>query len=503
MTSRVSHALSRSAAVLFCMACVPVVVIALVRICFGVALSDFRPFMNDEVSYWHETLTFSTVGFGGGYYTLGELTNPSGMTPFGPHGPGFPIAYGLFGRLLGWYRHSPVVLNLAAIAFAAWVWTTLTKLSASRTMLGGAVLATFWPMVLWAPTAMQEALHHAGAIAMAGLFAHALGPAPRRGLLICGWIVIAALSFIRPTWLVLLPLWALVTARSKGRREIVLSLAGALLVGAVVLAAYSRTTAPFPTGFFFLRVLDRSESIAKIWGNLRFNLMRTIDAGDYKFVELLLRAQYWAWLAVAIVITIVWLRRRSGAQRSAPLAHVAVGTIAMATALALMLVLYTLTNWAEHRVLSAFLLFAVLVCASAPGRSAALLVSALLASNLVTAKPFLDSFTGERSDNFVWDRRGSYELADALDGRIAYHRGESRWCNTLLTSQYPPHLMVVPAGIGLSVVREPNEMRLPPHSHYLLLDEAARADFSGPIHVQPLATLPYGTLYLNLDSGCR
>lgn len=484
------------------MVCVPVVVVALVRMGFGVGLSEFRPFMNDEVSYWHETLTFSTVGFAGGYYTLGELTNPSGMTPFGPHGPGFPIAYGLFGKLLGWYRHSPVVLNLAAIAFATWVWTTLSKLTASRTMLGGAVLATFWPMVLWAPTAMQEALHHAGAIAMAGLFAHALGPAPRRWVTTCGWIVIAALSFIRPTWLVLLPLWGVVTARSKGRREIVMTLAGSLLVGVVVLAAYSRTTAPFSTGFFFLRVLDRSESIDRIWGNLRFNLMRTIDAGDYKFLELLFRAQYWAWLAVAIVITVVWFRRRSDPERSVPLSHVAVGTIAMATALALMLILYTLTNWAEHRVLSAFLLFAVLLCLAAPGRSAALLASALLASNLATAKPFFDGFIGERSDNFVWDRRGSYELADALEGRVAYHRGESRWCNTLLTSQYPPHLSVVPAGIGISVVREPNEMRLPPHSHYLLLDGPALADFSGPIHVQPLATLPYGTLYLNLDSHC-
>src|SRR5262249_42851158 len=146
---------------------------------------------------------------------------------------------------------------------------------------------------------------------------------------------------------------------------------------------------------------------------------------------------------------------------------------------------------------------AVLLCMAAPGRPAVLLASALLMSNLVTVKPFLDSFSNERSDNFVWDRRGSYELADAIDGRLVYHPGADRWCNTLPASQYPPHLIVVPAGIGLSIVREPNEMRLPPRSQFLLLDEAARADFSGPIHVQPLATLAYGTLYLNLDSGCK
>jgi hypothetical protein len=174
----------------------------------------------------------------------------------------------------------------------------------------------------------------------------------------------------------------------------------------------------------------------------------------------------------------------------------------MSVALGLMLTLYILTNWAEHRVLSAFLLFAAMLCTAAPGRSGAILASALLVSNLATIKPFLDSFTAERSENFVWDRRGSYELADAIEGRIVYRRDASRWCNTLLTSQFPPHLVVVPAGIGISVVREPNEMTVAPHSHYLLLDDAARADFRVPIRVTPLVTLPYGTLYVNLDSGC-
>jgi hypothetical protein len=483
-------------------ASVPLVVIGLVRWCFGVPVSAFRPFLSDEVSYWHETLTFSTVGFAGGYYTWGELTNASGVTPLGFHGPGFPIAYGLFGMLFGWHRHSQVVLNLAAIAAAAWAWTGLpTTLTPARMMLGGALLATFWPMVLWAPTGMQEALHHAGAIALAGLFARALAGTPPRLVNALGWITIAGLSFIRPTWLVLLPLWGFATSRSQDRRSMVITFGCALILGLLVLAAYSRTTAPFPTGFFFLRVLDRSESIGRIWSNLHFNLLRTIELREYEFPEILLRVQYWAWLAASAAITAtVWLRGRSDARR--PISHVAIGTMAMSVALGLMLTLYILTNWAEHRVLSAFLLFAAMLCTAAPGRSGAILASALLVSNLATIKPFFDSFTAERSENFVWDRRGSYELADAIEGRIVYRRDVSRWCNTLLTSQFPPHLVVVPAGIGISVVREPNEMTVAPHSHYLLLDDAARADFRVPIRVTPLVTLPYGTLYVNLDSGC-
>jgi hypothetical protein len=92
------------------------------------------------------------VGFNGGYYVLGELTNPSGITPFGPHGPGFPVVWGAFGALVGIHRHSSVVLNLLAISVAAWIWTALSRLTTGRIGLSGALLVTFWPMVFWAPT---------------------------------------------------------------------------------------------------------------------------------------------------------------------------------------------------------------------------------------------------------------------------------------------------------------------------------------------------------------
>jgi hypothetical protein len=45
-------------------------------------------------------------------------------------------------------------------------------------------------------------------------------------------------------------------------------------------------------------------------------------------------------------------------------------------------------------------------------------------------------------------------------------------------------------------------MSVPPRSRYLLLDESAMSHFKRPLRVQTLATLPYGTLYLNLESGC-
>ncbi len=210
----------RSAAVLLCVAGVPVLVVTLVHAFFGVPLSAYRPIINDEVAYWHQALTFTRAGFNGGYYTLGEVTNPSGLTPFGPHGPGFAVLYGTAGSLFGWYRHSVVILNLIAIGAAAWIWASLTRASIPRLLLGAAMLLTFWHMLYWAPTGMQESLHHAGAIAIAGCFAAVLGPYRRWWVIGFGWVVLAVLAFVRPSWLILFPLWAIATTRSSSRRII-------------------------------------------------------------------------------------------------------------------------------------------------------------------------------------------------------------------------------------------------------------------------------------------
>jgi hypothetical protein len=184
--------------------------------------------------------------------------------------------------------------------------------------------------------------------------------------------------------------------------------------------------------------------------------------------------------------------------------HVVAALATLIVALAGMLVLYTLTNAAEQRVLSAFLLLAAILTLSAPGRIGLVLPAALVASNLAAAGVFLHAFKEERQDNFVWDHRPLRDLERAIEeGGVRFAPGASRWCNTLLTSQFPPFLTAVPAGIGLSVVREPEGMHRPPRSRYLLLSDDALAAFGASLHTTPLARLPYGTLSVNLDADCR
>jgi hypothetical protein len=229
-----------------------------------------------------------------------------------------------------------------------------------------------------------------------------------------------------------------------------------------------------------------------------------VTVEEYGPLELLHRLQYWLLLAAAGALAVTAWRRRL-AQRDAPTAptpHLMIVAAMMSVALAMMLLLYTLTNWAEHRVLSAFLLCGALLSVAAPGRMPLVLAGALVASNVLTASTFLRSFEQSRRDHFIWDRRGVYTLEDALAGNVSYRADQPRWCNTLLTSQFPPYLIAVPPGIGLSVVREPDQLRLPPRSRYLLLDEPAQVELKDATHITPIAELPYGTLYYNLDADC-
>ena len=492
--------LARALAVLLCTCGVPLLTLALVHWIYGVPISAYRPLINDEVVFWHQALTFSHAGFSGGYYTLNEATNPSGFTPFGPHGAGFPVLLGLFGALLGWHRHDVLVLNLLAIGAAGWMWVLCTRLTNGRLLTSALLLVTFWPMVFWAASGMQEGLHQAGAIGLAALFARALGGKPSSPLTVIGWIALVLFSYIRPSWTVLMPLWALVTAPAPTARSIAARLAGSALVAALVIVAFSRSAAPVPNSFFF--VDDVFTAARVVLTGIRVNIEGALRVTDKTELEVLNRFQYMGWLLATCVgaASLAWISRRRGERMTG---HLPIAAVSIVVIVGLLFAFYSVGNWTEHRIVSAFVLFGALVCTAAPGRLPLTLAALLVLSNVATTALFVRGFDAGHRDQFIWDRRGVYQLEEALANHVAYRPSHSRWCNTLLTAQYPPYLIAVPAGIGVSVVREPDLVPTPPRSRYLLLDAPSLAEFTTPLNVKALTTLPYGTLYENLDAHCE
>jgi hypothetical protein len=271
-----------------------------------------------------------------------------------------------------------------------------------------------------------------------------------------------------------------------------------LLYGVMILFAYNSTTAPYGTGFFFLRAASLSLPAQALVNNVQANLGRVARPDQYHPIELLQRYQYVVFLLTACAGAL-WAHR---SQTKDQTPHLLVTAMALGVALTAMLLLYEFASFAEHRILSAFLVFGVMLSLAAPGRLGPLLVAGLLIWNVVNVRMALGEFQEVWRDRFVWSGQDLSELQHALQDRVVYRQGSSRWCNTLLTSKYPSSLLAVPAGIGLSLLQKPELLRIPPRSHYLLLDDAMRAAFPVPPNLDAVATLPYGTLYVNRDSGC-
>jgi hypothetical protein len=230
----------------------PTVVSILLATRFNATLADCAPnradpLFNDEVHYWNEVAAFAGAGFGGGYFVINEHPAPATWTHFGPHGPGFPVLYGSLARLFGWRDGSGPQFNGLVVLLGALSWFLLCRPDHRRLATATVLLASFWPGLLWLPATMQESLHLAIGLVLAGLASRALGGG-RAGALATQlfFVVAAAGALIRVTWaLVLVPL-ACVAPRAVSRRYRLLILAEAAATSGCLWVAYRWLCSPYP-----------------------------------------------------------------------------------------------------------------------------------------------------------------------------------------------------------------------------------------------------------------
>jgi hypothetical protein len=479
-----------------------VLVNVLVQRCFNVGIDGFRPFINDEAYYWHQIATFQHVGFGGGYYTVEEQVNPANIVRFGFHGPVYPILYGAVARVTGWYRSTPVLFNGAVLALSVLLFVALVRPPPARLALLGGILITYWPVAYWIPTAFQETFHHAGALLVAAIFTRALGPKPSSSTVIWGWFLLTLLALVRPSWMFLMPAWAICT-RPSGRGLIAAFLIGTLVAG-VTFWAFLKTAAPYARSPLTQLGANPLAPLLAAFSLMKTNIERTNDLTPF---GALTTAQVYVFGASLLVFIVALVRRRwtwlerGPDEGSAPLlAHLALHAFNVTTIVAGMLMFYSAS---EYRILAPAFLTSALLLAVTPRRGAVVLALGILGWNVAVAPVFLSHFRETRKANFVWDRKPERVLREALQGHVRYDPHADPWCNTLLTSQLPPELFVVPAGVGISSVFPGDRLPSPLRSKYLLLDERALSDNGDRgLRLQQFGSLPYGRLYINLDASC-
>jgi hypothetical protein len=468
--------------------------------------ANFVPVWNDEVSYWHQTLTFIHAGFEGGYYTsYHEGTPAAEFTHFYTHGPWYPMLYGTIARVTGWGLGSALFTNVLLVALALAALCIAARFTIRQLIVTGLLVASFWPLMFYLFTNMQEALQQALGILLALAFYAALTQRERLKL---GYkVAIFALIFFaavtRLSWgIFFLPFFLLAGRKSWLGYLLALPAAGVATVAAMLIA--NAVGAPGNNSIF--AVLDGfsislSAGFEGLWRYLSENVTRYFAPDKYPLD---------AWLTVQIIVLVVALLGIAAVQvwrDRAALVETAFHAFNVVGIVLACWLLYIIATMGDYRIIGAHLLVTALVMVAMKRER---LVALLIISNLLFVPEFVRLYNAAIIDRkFQVSAQPISDFRALVEPHLIFDADAgSPWCNTVLfyVRDYNNLFTAVPAGFGLSFYADPVDPKLPYKSRYVLLND----DFYGRLEQraeQPdlefLVATPNGSLYLNHSSACE
>jgi hypothetical protein len=467
---------------------------ALIGHFFSSTFRDAIPWENDEVAYWLQVAGFRHAGLDTGYFVVNERPAAAAFSRFGPHGPAFPALYGTIARVTGWRPYTAPQFGIVLIVILGAVW--FARARPIRLALTAALLATFWPLVLFLPTTMQEPLHFAWAFAVAAAMAPVMHRASlSRGALAVLAALLVAGSLIRPAWaLVMIPVAALGWSAPARRRWIAVALA--ICAAGVLYVAFMIVGAPYPnsTGL----AVSSGVGGGAVWRTASL-LLRRVGPNLSSFLawapeqpmQVLLRYQALAVLAIA-------------GRRAWRAADPAAGVVALLLAITVsaIIVVGDVEGWRDYRVLGPMFLLAVLLGASANARW----VRWLAVSNVIAAPLAIAVFLSLHHDRFLADRSALTYFRREVSGVLAFDPRRPPFGNTVLVhvDAYRFYLLGLPPGIGASGAIDWHDLPHPIRSRWVLLRPRDESQRPADMRLRLLARTAAGTLYENLDwSGPR
>lgn len=468
---------------------------------FGTGWGDFLPAWNDEVVYWHEILTFALHGFAGGYYSIEELTPAAPFTAFGTHGPFFPMLYGTVAKVFGWTKTSGPLFNIGAITLALAAFVGLARPRLRHLAAVAALVAVFWPILLYIPTTMQESLHQADAIVLAALFCRLLaanGSSPR--LLFLTLMVTAGAALVRPTWSFLFMALALAQSPGGRPREKAHAVMFAVAAVAVFFVLIRFLTAPYPDGFlhlFFARLAEDPPGALIFFGDrLLGNILALLRFDRCSALEVLLRYVILALLVYSAYFS--WRGQSSETEDNRnERALICFSFYNLLFILTFTLLFYDIGDWRDFRVLAPHLLLSLLILAMT--RKKRVVVAAVLAF-LLLSPVFYKTFLVFHQVHFKRevDLVGHFS---PIAAQIRYDKEKGSWANSLLVDigsmQY--FLTDVSPGIGIGGVLNWNRIAYPLKSRYVFVPSPVYLQIKNRAHLRLLSSGPLGHLFVNLD----
>jgi hypothetical protein len=478
----------------------PLMAVSLTLAFCKATLLDCTPLLSDEIHYWNEIACFARAGFNGGYFVPNEHPAPISFIHFGPHGPAFPVLYGIPAAMFGWYQASGPLFNVFALMAGAGVWIWRCRPDNKRLACGMFFMATFWPCQLYIPCTMQESLHMGMAFVLAALV-HPLVHGDRQKTP-SSWpflVAVAVFSLVRFTWLLVLVPWALIAFAGRSWQwRLLLTLVIACMAPTIFLLT-RLTSAPYPNYATQLFATARSapdEALQKFTSHGERSLEQFLSLRSGETLEILQHYQVVGLLIASAVVVLVLPE-----SRKAP--HVFV-FLNLALIAGLMIALYDVEDFRDYRVIMPHLLLSLLILLA--GESYRWVVN-VAGINLIFLVPFYNFFESTNHDRFLVGSAHIGRERSVLTRYINYDPTKSTWDNTILipVRNHFYLLAAVPPGMGVSFVLDNPDvspLNFPPKSRYLFMrqGQVEQIFFRKRIRLRRLAETGVGTLYLNLES---
>jgi len=461
----------------------------------GLRLINFHPAEIDEIVYQQEIATFKDHGFQGGYFSIDELVSKAGFTPFGAHGPVYAVFYGSLGKIFGWQVSSAPFYNLAVISLALIAFLWLTRPDRKQTFFLILLLGLFWPFLYYIPSVMQESLHYALAILIAGfLIRFSKDAHPPFGLKIFATAVLIFASTLRLTWVIAaFPIFILFSAK-RTRKSIVISIIAAVLFSLAMASLYSWWVSAYQVGFLYQ--LMQQTTFPDFFNLLARHLSENIGlyfrSREITKLEIFFHYQY---LAV-LVLYLITRRGKTGLAKS--------NLFILSVAFLLTLLFYDIYDLRDLRSLAPFLLAGVLSLAFFSYRGLfRILLSVYLPACLLSAGFFYQLYSESVASHLSTnDYPMEKSFADTIEN-LQWKRGEPRWCNSLLAG-YPMYneVRLLPPGIGLNLMlTEPQEINV--RSHYVFVAKDIYEINESLTSCKALVEDAERVFCVRVDDGCK
>lgn len=212
---------------------------------FGHHFYEAIPLWSDELAYWHESLSFASVGLKMGYSTFYE--HLPAWSCFGLHGVGATLLYAPMAILCGANYNFITITNLLLLTVAL---VLLSKYITTHIDYLFIIIFTaiYPPLFLYLPTLMTEVAQYALCI-LYGILLYKFVNNPSTKWVVTAIIYVSLISFVRVYYIILLIPFLFLLCRPVGWKMRCAYVAGYFAYCISIFMIVTATTAPYPEGF--------------------------------------------------------------------------------------------------------------------------------------------------------------------------------------------------------------------------------------------------------------